>query len=124
MSPKISNAEWDVMSVVWAKAPLTATEVFDALPAGHGWKQKTVNTFLTRLVDKGVLNVDKKEKAFVYMARMAREKCVQTEGDSFLRRVFQGATGDLVLHFCERADLTAEEIRELEQLLKAKKPRK
>jgi predicted transcriptional regulator len=55
---------------------------------------------------------------------MAREKCVQTEGDSFLRRVFQGATGDLVLHFCERADLTAEEIRELEQLLKAKKPRK
>jgi BlaI family penicillinase repressor len=124
MSPKISNAEWDVMSVVWAKAPLTATEVFDALPAGHGWKQKTVNTFLTRLVDKGVLNVDKKEKAFVYTARMAREKCVQTEGDSFLRRVFQGATGDLVLHFCERADLTAEEIRELEQLLKAKKPRK
>jgi len=112
------------MSVVWAKAPLTATEVFDALPAGHGWKQKTVNTFLTRLVDKGVLNVDKKEKAFVYTARMAREKCVQTEGDSFLRRVFQGATGDLVLHFCERADLTAEEIRELEQLLKAKKPRK
>ena len=109
------------MSVIWAKAPLTATEVFSALPAGHGWKQKTVNTFLTRLVDKGVLAVDRREKAFGYAARMSREKCVQIEGESFLRRVFQGATGDLVLHFCARADLTPEEIRELEQLLKSKK---
>jgi BlaI family penicillinase repressor len=124
MAPRISSAEWDVMSVVWAKAPLTATEVFDALPSGHGWKQKTVNTFLTRLVDKGVLAVDRRGKAFVYTAQVAREECIQTEGDSFLQRVFRGATGDLVLHFCERADLTAAEIHELEQLLKAKKARK
>jgi BlaI family penicillinase repressor len=124
MPPKISSAEWDVMSVVWAKEPLTATEVFDALPAGHGWKQKTVNTFLTRLVDKHVLAVDRREKAFVYTARVAREKCVQAESASFLKRVFQGAAGDMVLHFCEQADLTADEIRELEQLLKARKARK
>jgi BlaI family transcriptional regulator, penicillinase repressor len=124
MAPRISSAEWDVMSVVWAKAPLTATDVFDALPSGHGWKQKTVNTFLTRLVNKGVLAADKRGKAFVYTARVAREKCVQIEGDSFLRRVFRGATGDLVLHFCERAELTAEEIRALERLLKTKKARK
>mgnify|MGYP001555192615 CR=1 FL=1 len=124
MPPKISSAEWDVMSVVWAKAPLTTTEVFDALPAGHGWKQKTVNTFLTRLVEKGALKVDKREKAHIYTARVAREDCVRTEGESFLQRVFQGATGDLVLHFCEKGNFTADEIRELEQLLKSKKPRK
>ena len=124
MAPKISSAEWDVMSVVWAKAPVTATDVFEALPAGHGWKQKTVNTFLTRLVDKGVLKVDRKEKAFVYTARLPREKCVQSESESFLQRVFRGATGDLVKHFCAQADLTPEQIEELEQLLKTKKGRK
>ncbi len=124
MPPRISSAEWEVMSVVWAKAPLTATAVFDGLPPRHGWKQKTVNTFLARLVDKGVLAVDKREKAFVYTARVTREKCVQSEGASFLQRVFHGATGDLVLHFCEKADLTADEISELEQLLKAKKSRR
>jgi len=112
------------MSVIWAKAPLTAVEVFDSLPSNHGWKQKTVNTFLSRLEAKGVLAVDKRGKAFVYTARVPREKCVQAEGDSFLQRVFHGATADLVLHFCERADMTAEEISELEQLLKAKKARK
>src|SRR5450432_2533206 len=124
MSPKISSAEWDVMSVVWAKAPLTATDVFNALPPGHGWKQKTVNTFLARLVEKGVLVVDKREKAFVYTAQVTREKSVQSESASFLQRVFQGATGDLVLHFCEQAELTADEIRDLEQLLKARKNKK
>jgi len=112
------------MSVVWALAPVTATGVFEALPAGHGWKQKTVNTFLTRLVGKGVLAVNRKERAFVYTARVPREKCVQAESESFLQRVFQGATGDLVKHFCARADLTAEQIQELEQLLKNRKPRK
>ena len=124
MAPKISSAEWDVMSVVWAKAPVTATEVFEALPPGHGWKQKTVNTFLTRLVEKGALKVDRNEKAFVYTARVPREKCVQFESESFLQRVFRGATGDLVKHFCAQGDLTTEQIQELEQLLKAKKARK
>jgi BlaI family penicillinase repressor len=112
------------MSVVWAGAPMTATEVFASLKEGHGWKQKTVNTFLTRLVEKGVLAVDRSEKAFAYTPRMSRDECVQAESDSFLGRVFHGAAGALVLHFCEHTDLKPEEIRELEQLLKSRKGRK
>lgn len=124
MPPKISSAEWEVMSIIWDRGAVTAPEVFAALPAAHGWKQKTVNTFLTRLVEKRVLAADKTEKAFVYSARVPREKCVQSESDSFLQRVFRGATGDLVKHFCAQADLTAEEIAELQQLLKAKRTKK
>lgn len=120
MPPKISAAEWEVMNVVWAKPEITAVEVFHALPAGHGWKQKTVNTFLVRLVQKGALAVRKEDKAHAYRAKVRREACVETEGRSFLDRVFRGAAGSLVLHFCQRADLTAEELRELKQLLKNK----
>jgi BlaI family transcriptional regulator, penicillinase repressor len=124
MPPKISSSEWEVMSVVWAKAPLTGTEIFEALPSGHGWKPKTVNTFLARLVDKGVLAADKQGKAFVYTTNISRERCIRTESDSFLQRVFQGAAGELMVHFCERANLTPQEIRELEHLLKAQRARK
>ena len=124
MMPRISSSEWEVMSVVWSREPLTAAEVFERLPSGHGWKQKTVNTFLTRLVSKGILEADKKGKAFLYSSTVAKEKCIQVESDSFLKRVFQGATGELMLHFCERADLTPDEIKELEQLLRTKKGRK
>jgi BlaI family penicillinase repressor len=124
MVPKISVSEWEVMNVVWAHEPLTAVELYQLLPKGHGWKQKTVNTFLSRLVDKGALSAIKNDRAFVYSSRIPRGDCVENEGETFLQRVFKGATGSLVLHFCERADLTPEEIKELEQILRAKKAKR
>ncbi len=123
MPPKISSAEWEVMNVVWDRAPLTAAEVFAALPADHGWKQKTVNTFLARLDEKGVLKVAKRDGVNVYAPRLRREDCVAAESESFLHRVFQGAAGPLLLHFCEQQDLSAEEIEELQRLLRKKKGR-
>ena len=109
------------MNVVWDKHPITAVEVFQSLPNEKEWKQKTVNTFLTRLADKGILDVSKEGKAHLYTPKKKRADCVAHEGASFLQRVFKGAAGSLVLHFCENADLTAQEIRELEQILKEKK---
>lgn len=124
MPPKISSAEWEVMNVVWEKHPITAPEVLAALPAGTEWAQKTVNTFLARLVEKDVLVVAKQGKNNLYRPARTREECVASEGDSFLQRVFRGAAGELMLHFCERAELSPDQIRELEQLLKAKRGRK
>ncbi len=123
MTPKISSAEWEVMNVVWDRSPLTAAEVFNALPAGHGWKQKTVNTFLARLDEKGVLKVTKRDGINVYGPRLRREDCVAAESESFLQRVFQGAAGPLLLHFCEQEELSEEEIAELQRLLRKKKGR-
>jgi BlaI family penicillinase repressor len=122
MPPKISESEWEVMDVLWARsAAATAAEVFAALPAGHGWHQKTVNTFLARLASKGVVRVTKDGNANLYAAKLRREDCVAREGRGFLARVFRGAVGPMLVHFCENADLTAEEITELEKLLKKKK---
>jgi len=123
MIPKISSAEWEVMNVVWDRSPLTAAEVFGALPAEHGWKQKTVNTFLARLTEKGVLKVTKADGVNVYAARLQREDCIASESENFLHRVFQGAAGPLLLHFCEQQDLSEKEIAELQKLLRKKKGR-
>ena len=112
------------MDALWARSPLTAAEIFAALPAGHGWHQKTVNTFLARLATKGVVRVVKEGNVNVYAARLKREECVAQEGRGFLERVFRGAAGPMLLHFCEQADLTSGEIRELEKMLKNKKAKK
>lgn len=124
MPPKISSSEWEVMNVLWAKSPRTAAEVFAALPAGHDWHQKTVNTFLARLASKGVVKIGKDGSVNSYAAKLRREECVAQEGRGFLERVFGGAAGPMLLHFCEEADLTNEEIRELRKLLKKKKAKK
>src|SRR5215213_4703227 len=88
--PRISDAEWSVASVLWASGPLTAVAVMQRLPAGHRWAQKTVNTFLTRLVGKGVLAVERVGKANLYRARVSRDVCVREESRSFMERVFGG----------------------------------
>jgi len=111
------------MDVVWARNPITAAEVIASLAPNKAWAPKTVKTFLTRLIDKKVLAVDKQDKAYVYRPAVKREDCVAAESESFLNRVFRGATASLVLHFSERARWTPEEIHELEQLLKEKKNR-
>jgi BlaI family penicillinase repressor len=122
MTPKISSAEWEVMNVVWANPPpVTAATVSAGLSEDRGWKQKTVNTFLARLVTKKVLAVTKLGNTNLYTPRLRREQCVAAEGNSFLNKVFQGAAGSLVLHFCENAELTDSEIKHLEQILRSKK---
>ena len=121
MPVKISPAEWEVLNVLWDQAPASAAGIFAALESGKNWHPKTVNTFLTRLVEKKIVRVRREGRSNVYAPAKSREQCIRAEGESFLRRVFRGASGPMLLHFVERADLSAEEIRELERLLKQKK---
>jgi len=121
MPIKISPAEWEVLNVLWDRAPATAAEIFDALPRDKKWHTKTVNTFLARLAEKGVLQVRREGRSNLYIPRKTREQCVEAEGEFFLKRVFRGAFAPMLLHFVEKADLSPEEIRELERLLREKK---
>ena len=121
MAHKISPAEWEVLNVLWEKAEATGAEVCEALAGAQEWHPKTVGTFLTRLVEKGIVEVRRTGKANVYAPRMTRQECVSAEGDSFLQRVFRGSCGPMLLHFVEQANLSPEEIRELERALRQKK---
>jgi BlaI family penicillinase repressor len=116
-SPRISPAEWEVLNVVWDRASATGPEVYEALSSETAWHQKTVNTFLTRLAEKGILAIRREGKSNVYTPKISREQCVRRESESFLRRVFRGASGPLLAHFCEQADLSDDEIAQLRKLL-------
>ncbi|MEP6670227.1 MAG: BlaI/MecI/CopY family transcriptional regulator [Chthoniobacter sp.] len=118
MPIKISPAEWEVLNVVWERAPVTAPEVFQALTGDQDWHSKTVNTFLTRLVEKGILDARRDGKVNVYTPLLSREECVREESATFLQRVFRGALAPMMLHFVENAELTDEDIAELQRALK------
>lgn len=120
--PTISESEWTIASVVWDEGGLTAAEIAERLPRNVKWKLKTVNTFLARLVSKGVLTVEPDGRAYRYRAKIPRERCVKAESASFLKRVFGGAVAPMLMHFCETADLSDEEIAELRRILNRKTP--
>jgi BlaI family transcriptional regulator, penicillinase repressor len=119
-TPRISDAEWEVMRVAWARGSVTAQEVVDAL-ADIGWSPRTIKTLLNRLKTKGALGYEARGKAYVYRPAVRQEDCVRQESQSFLDRVFAGATAPLLVHFVKRAKLSREEIDELKKILGEKK---
>lgn len=117
--PKISDAEWEVVKVVWDHEPLTASEVLDRLPHDQ-WKQKTVNTFLARLEAKGVIASERIGRANVYNSLLSESECRRVEGAHFLSKVFRGKAVPMMLHFIENEELSNDDIEELKQLLERK----
>ena len=119
--PRISEAEWQVMDVLWSRSPLTANDVVDALARRNSdWEPATIRTMLNRLVKKRALKFKAEGKRYLYAPAVTREACVRTEGRSFLDRVFGGAAGPLIAHFVEDAKLSKDEIAELRRLLERK----
>jgi BlaI family penicillinase repressor len=119
--PRISNAEWEVMRVLWAKAPATASDIVKALGSSTSWKPKTIMTLLNRLVKKGAIGFQKKGRAYDYFPRVDEARLVKAASRSFLQRVYGGALQPLLSNFIEEAKLTADEIEDLQRLLDKKR---
>ena len=122
-TPPITDAEWEVMNVLWQRAPLTASEVTDAVAGRMSWHPKTVKTLLGRLVRKGVLRYRTAGNRYVYSPAIPRQRYVRQESASFLERVFGGESAPMLLHFVRNTRLSDEEIEELRRILDEKKER-
>ena len=122
--PRISEAEWRVMKVVWAKTRATTNEVVDTLTPLTPWKPKTIMTMLKRLVDKGALDYKQKGRVYEYYPLVGETECVKAESRSFLQRVYGGALRPMLSHFLEETPLSKKDIEELKRILdeKGKKP--
>ena len=116
-SVSISDAEWQVMNLLWDQQPLTAQDVIAVLGEKNGWAASTVKTMLHRLVKKGVLKFEQDGPKYIYRPRVRRTDCVRRESRSFLERVFDGEPASLLAHFLRSSNLTAEEIADLRRIL-------
>lgn len=118
--PRISEAEWEVLSVLWRQAPLSASRIFAELGT-RMWKLNTVRTFLARLEKKGVIEAGDGPEGKVFTPGISRADCVRAASQTFLDRVFEGATGSLLVHFVQSKPLTKAELAELEAILAEKR---
>ncbi|HEC02131.1 MAG TPA: BlaI/MecI/CopY family transcriptional regulator [Phycisphaerales bacterium] len=118
--PKISESEWMVMRVLWAKSPLAANEVVDRLSGKAKWKPKTVKTLIDRLVKKGAVKFEKEGRRHKYSPAVGRDECIATERKSFVQRVYGRITKPMLASFLEDAKLSADDIRELKEILEQK----
>jgi BlaI family penicillinase repressor len=117
---RITQAEWEVMAVVWEREPVAATTVAEVLDKKRRWSLATVRTLLRRLVNKGALSQEAEGKRYIYKSCVSMDECVRRESESFLDRVLGRAPSVSLLHLVKRADLSAKDIQELRKILREK----
>jgi len=123
MAERISEAELVVMEALWAAdVPLTAAEVAQRIDPARDWSDRTVKTLLGRLLAKGVLVHEEDGRRYLYRPAVARERYVAGESRRLVDRLFGGRAAPLVAHLAEGDGLSADDIAELEALLKELRP--
>jgi len=121
MLPKISDAEWRVMKLLWDKSPRTANDIVEELEGNVDWNAQTIRTLINRLVQKGAIDFQKDGRAYLYYPKVKEREVQRAETRSFVSRVFNGAMKPMIATFLEETELSEKDIDELERLLKEKK---
>jgi BlaI family penicillinase repressor len=115
--PQISDAEWDVMKVLWDRGEAAAQEVTEALAVERNWRPQTVKTLLNRLVKKGAAAYAEEGRRFIYRPKVSRDAVERAESRSFLSRVFDGAVTPALVHFVKLGNLSKQDVEELKKAL-------
>ncbi|WP_068875804.1 MULTISPECIES: BlaI/MecI/CopY family transcriptional regulator [unclassified Phenylobacterium] len=114
---KISGAESQVMEALWARGPLTAEEIFQAVGPAQDWGEATVKTLINRLLKKKALKSERTGGRALYRPIVTREDYVTGESQGLLDRLFGGQLAPLVAHYARHRDLSAAEVARLKTLI-------
>lgn len=119
--PQISEAEFEVMKIVWKYAPISTNEITEQLSKTTAWSPKTIQTLIKRLVTKGVLSYEKQSRFFVYTPLVKERDYIGQESNSFLDRFYNGDITAMLSAFIENDRLSEGEINTLRILLSKNK---
>ena len=117
MIPKISDAEYEVMKVIWSHAPISTNGVTEKLSNTTSWSPKTIHTLLNRLVKKKAITYNKEIRVFVYTPLITQEEYLNHKSNIFLNQYFDGNLSSLMNNYIHNKKISDEELSELRRLL-------
>jgi BlaI family penicillinase repressor len=113
----ISEAEAQVMEVLWQRHPQSTDEIAQALAERQDWQLATIKTLVNRLFNKGAISAEKDGRRYLYSPVLQREAWLSAQSMGLLDRLFQGRLTPLVAHFSTQRKLDAAELKALKQLI-------
>ncbi|ABF34592.1 CopAB ATPase metal-fist type repressor [Streptococcus pyogenes] len=118
---RISNAEWEVMRVVWTYGTVKSSDIIMILGKGRKWSDSTIKTLIGRLVKKNLLTSYRQGRAYIYQA-LLDETLLQKEAlATVLDGICQRQHTRLLLERLYDLPMTLEEIEAFQELLEVKK---
>ena len=118
---QISDAEWQVMKIIWMQGEQTSSDLIRVLAERFDWSKSTIQTLLARLVEKECLTRKKEGKFFVYSALLtldqSRNLLVRDIKDKVCSRRMKNLLADLIVE----CDFTQADLADLEAVISEKK---
>ena len=121
---ELTEAEWEIMSVVWEKEPCAAGTVQEALAKSKDWAYATVKITMDRMVKKGFLEINKIRNLELFRSCNSEVEARRGELRKMLKRAFGGALTPMLKFLIEHEGLSKEEASELRELVKTEKKKK
>jgi BlaI family transcriptional regulator, penicillinase repressor len=118
---ELTEAEWAIIKAVWEAEPCTAPDIRQKLQRQTAWTYSTVRTLMDRMVGKGLLAADKAQHPTLYSSAVTRKQAQRGELFYALKHAFNGALTPMVQCLLDTGKLSADELTELESLIKAKR---
>lgn len=116
---KISDAELQVLQLLWDEAPLGATEIASRVPDSRSWSLATVKTLLSRLLAKGAIAAEPEGRRYRYRPLVERQTLSARQADRLVDRLFGGRVSPLVAQMAEQGRLEPDDLDELEALIRS-----
>ena len=118
---QISDAEWQVMKIIWMQGEQTSNDLIRVLAERFDWSKSTIQTLLARLVEKECLTRKKEGKSFVYSALLtldqSRDLLIKDIKDKVCSRRIKNLLADLIME----CDFTLADLEDLEAVISEKK---
>lgn len=115
--PQISEAEFEVMKIVWENAPVSTNDITDRLVQTTDWSPKTIQTLIRRLVSKGALTYEKNGRVFVYTPKVNEDEYLMQKSSSFISRYFGGDFSAMFSSYLGNDELTDDELKNLKGII-------
>ncbi len=122
--PKITDAEWTVMKILWKNQKCTSSDIINELSGSKDWSPTTIQTLISRLVEKKAIGYQKVGRTHHYYPLVTETNCLKEERQTFLKRLYDGSLSSLMAGFLEDEKLTPDEINRLDSLLEKYKKQK
>jgi BlaI family penicillinase repressor len=112
-----TNAELEILTVLWSIGPATVRQVFDVIQRRRTAQYSTVLKFMQIMADKGLLLRDDKQRAHIYQATKTREWTQRQLAGDLLERAFSGSAKALLVGALSARKATKAELAELLEFL-------
>ena len=110
-------AELEVLQIIWEHEPCTVREVMNLLKPKRPRAYTSVMSLMNVMAEKGLLNQEPKGRAFIYSAKVSRDKTQSSMLSDLLNRAFDGSANALVAHLLEQAEPNNEELDEIHKTI-------